>query len=315
MTHNVYADMSDHRNLKTKVILTGNKIDMNRMAQQIKVFIPPTMPLSKEIANLDKALYGIGAMKCDLTASGGTVDDLINSVAGTIDLDLQNGKIVEAALVKNIATSVDKFYKLEDIDFNDLSVGSRIRDQRVYFDKPIAMRSQVAGDWQATGSVGFDANLGLTIANRLTRSVSEKVLAFQGKGQAAVKGLLQGTQLAGLAGLVDKVGIPTDREGRVTVLLGVNGNVANPAVTFKGFGAGSSSGPTTASQPSIKEQLQQTVDREKEKLEARLAAEKQRAAEEAQARANEEKQRLEETAKQQSNQLKNEATKRLKKFF
>ncbi|MBN1309136.1 MAG: AsmA family protein [Chitinispirillaceae bacterium] len=314
MTHALNADMRDHRDLKAKLLLTGDRIEINRMAQQLKTFIPPTVPLSKEISNLDKSLYGTGGMRCDLATSGGTVDDLVKNVAGTVELSLRNGKIVKAPLVKNLAKAVEKFYTLDDIEFNDLAINARIKDERVYFDKPIVMQSRIAGDWQVTGNVGFDADLGLSVANRLNKNMSAKILSLQNKGQKAVKGLLQGTQLAGAAGLVDQVGIPSDAKGRVTMLLGVEGGIGNPKVTFKGFGAGSG-GRTAAKQPSVKKQLQQAVDRKKQELEAKLAAEKQKAAEEVKRRADEEKQRLEEAAKQKSGKVKDAAVKKLKKLF
>ncbi|MBN1578301.1 MAG: AsmA family protein [Chitinispirillaceae bacterium] len=314
MNHKVNVDMRNNRNLQAKLLLTGERIDMHQMAQQLKTFIPPTVPLSKEIANLDKALYGTGGMRCDLATSGGTVDDLTKHLSGTVDLDLKNGKIVGAPLVRNMAKAVEKFYKIDDIEFRDMKINARIKDGRVYFDKPVSIQSRVAGDWQVTGNVGFDANLGLSVANRLSKNMSDKVLSLQNKGQKVVKGLLQGTRLAGVSGLVDQAGIPSDAQGRVTMLLGVEGGIASPKVTFRGFGAGSGK-QAAAKQPSVKKQLQQTVDRKKQELEAKLAAEKQKAAEEVQRRTNEEKKRLEEATKQKSGQVKDAAVKKLKKLF
>lgn len=181
------------------------------------------------------AFCGTGDLRCHIATSGETKEKLIDRLGGTLSMTLEDGQILYAPLLRNMAKEVAKYYSIDRMEFDGFELESRVADRRFHFDRPMQMSTRKAGDWQIAGSVGFDATLALSVKNRLAKSVSQSVISTQNRGKDIVMGLLSGTRFAGAASLLDKVGIPVDDSGQITVLLGVEGPVADPRVSFRGF--------------------------------------------------------------------------------
>ena len=139
------------------------------------------------------------------------------------------------------------------------------------------------------------------------------LLGVQEKGKDALVGLLKGTRLEGATSLIDGVGIPSDADGRVTLLVGVAGNVGKPAPTFRGFGEGTAAAPqATSPREAIVDRAREEVQQrgEQVKREAAEAAKKQ---EEAARRAVEQK--GEELRREVEKVVPEKTIRKLKKLF
>jgi hypothetical protein len=216
--------------------------------------------------------------------------------------------------------------KEPDLAFRTLKMKLRVADEKVFFDE-FSIEAKSLGDWNVGGSVGFDAGLGLTLANRLPKNLSNMILGAQSQLKGLAKDALAKTKLAGASGLVDGVGIQPDKEGRVSVLMDLGGNVVKPKPGNLRFGQGDGA---PSKQPSVKEQavkqVKAVLDQKKKELEAaarqKLDEQKQKAAAElekqkaaAEAAAAEQKKKLEAEAQKKTSDVKKKATEKLKGLF
>ncbi len=325
------ADLRNISNVSFSNKLNVANVEVNNLMVVAGDFIKPTTALNRELRNLPQSLFGKVNVSGELAGSGGTPEAITQSITGNLGLKVGEGRIANTLLLKRMSGAIDKFTKVDDIHFRNLSADVRFADGKAIFED-LKINSDLAGDWMGKGTVSFGTDLDMAISNRLPKSVSGNLLSLQSSGKNMLKGLLSGTQLEGAAGLVDGVGVPSDKEGRVTLKLALKGTLADPKVMFSGFGEGdgTQTGPKT---PGVQQQavqkLQQAVDQRKEELEKKMAeeraraeeelrkkAEEQRAALEAQKKAQEENLRKEaEQLKKEGEQLKNKATQKLKKMF
>jgi hypothetical protein len=169
--------------------------------------------------------------------------------------------------------------------------------------------------------------------------MSQKALQLQNAGKNAIKGLLSGTNFGGLGNnLLDNAGIPSDKEGRITLRLGLRGTTSDPKPQFFGFGEGdkSSTGPSST-ENQLKEKANELIGQKKAELERKLQEERKNAELLAQKRLEEERKSAEallqkkleeqklseeankvmqnENVKKQGEELKKKAGSALKKLF
>jgi len=310
ITEKIYADLRNTKSVTIKNNLTVSEVEVNDLLTRFGNFIKPTNALNKELRNVQNNLYGKINLKSDLTTSGGTQQELSKSLRGTIDAKLANGKISNSLILNRISGILSKFIDAKDINFRNLKTTLRIEDETVYFDD-FSLQSDLAGDWDLSGNVGFDAGLDMNIDHRMTKAASQKVLAVQNTSKSKLQGLLQGTKLSSASGLLDNVGIPYDADGRITLKIALSGTASDPKPSFSGFGKGSSSSATDSKLQTPKEQVTQTVksaiEQNKEVVEKKLTEEKQKLEEEL-------KKKIPVTP-EQGQKLKNKAADKLKKLF
>jgi hypothetical protein len=321
----VHADLRNTSNISFTNNLKITDIQIAEILDRFGSYIQPTTPLNRELLQLKNSLSGSINMTSEMKGNGGTSEELTKNLVGTINAKIGDGKIANSLIAKRLGGVIEKFLKLDDITFRDLNAKLNIVNERVSFQQ-CDIQALEAGEWDVKGDVGFDASLGLTIKNRLSKTVSQKALGLQNKGKDALKGLLGGTQFAGAAGIIDNAGIPSDNEGRITLLLGLEGTASDPKARFIGFGEGSGGQSPAAEKSSVKQQLQEkaqaVIDSKKEELEAKLAEEKKKA--EALVQQKLEEQNLQdeakkvldaENARKQAEELKKKAGSALKKMF
>ncbi|HLV30973.1 MAG TPA: AsmA family protein [Chitinispirillaceae bacterium] len=318
------ADLRNTRNISFSNKLTVKGIEINELLKSFGGFVQPKNPLNKELLNLQKSLYGKINLNCNLTGNGATPEDITKSLNGKITAGVNNGKISNSLILAKISDKIEKFISIDDINFRDLSTILLIADEKVLFEK-LSIRSQSSGDWDAKGSVGFDAGLDMNITNKLTKGVSSKILSVQKSGKEALKGLFQGTKLGSAAtNLIDDTGIPSDKDGRITVKLALSGTASEPKVSFDGFGEGDKSGTAIDKQVKTKvvEEVKETLMQKKQELENKLEEEKKKAEEELRKKAQEQKAEIDkeikkqsETIQKQSEDVKKKAVNKLKKLF
>ncbi len=310
ITEKIHADLRNTKSATIKNSLAVSDVEINDLLVRFGNFLKPTNALNRELRNVQNNLYGKINLKSDLTTTGGTQQELSKSLKGTIDAKLADGKISNSLILNRISGILSKFIDFKDISFRNLKTTLRIEDETVYFDD-FSLQSDLAGDWELRGNVGFDAKLDMDIDHRMTKAASQKVLAVQNTSKSKLQGLLQGTKLSSASGLLDNVGIPSDEEGRITLKIDLSGTASDPKPSFSGFGKGSSSSSAVSKPQTPKEQVTQqvknTIEQNKATVEKKL---------------NEEKQKLEEELKKkvpvtpdQGQILKNKAADKLKKLF
>jgi uncharacterized protein involved in outer membrane biogenesis len=313
INNNIHADMRNTNNVAFTNKLNISNIEINYLLLKFGGFLKPDNPLNRQIINLENSLFGKVNLKSEISGNGGTSDQISKSLRGQVDANVTNGRISNSLVLKNISGVISKFVKVDDITFRDLSALLTIANEKVNF-KNLKMLSDV-GDWDAGGNLGFDNSLAMNISNRLPKNISEKILGAQNSGKNALKGLLQGTQLSQFAGAIDNVGIPSDKEGRVTLKMALNGTTTKPSASFVGFGEGTSNQAQSSQQKSVKEQVTQQLKQEltekKQEVQQKLQAEGAKAEEQAKEKVQEQKTNIDNQLKQNENQLKS----KLKKLF
>jgi hypothetical protein len=307
----IHADLRNTNNIIFTNKLDINNVEVNYLLGRFGKFIQPTTALNRELINVQNSLFGKVIINSNMSGNGGTSQEITKSLKGDIVIKMADGKIVNSIVLQRLAGVLEKFVKIEDLQFRDMKAIMHIENEQAIFNS-FQIFSGI-GDWDIKGAVGFDASLALNVNNRLPREISQKLLSVQDGGKNLVKGLLQGTKLATASSLVDDIGIPSDRDGRVTVKMGLGGTVADPKASFSGFGEGSAQQASQDPQKSVKEQVtqkvQEVVKENTEMIQQKLEAERQAAAAEAQRRLDEERVALEAQKKIQEEKLKNEAKK------
>ncbi len=203
--------------------------------------VPQTTPLTRQLGQLDKSLYGRIGIQGDLRGAGATPDRIASSLTGGMAIRMADGKLENTPFQKTASAAIGAFLKsdklegINPITFKELNAAVRIANGRAFIDE-LKILSDL-GDWKARGSVGFDAALDLAVATRLSKAMSGKLLAVEGAAKGAAKNLLAGTQLAGASSLLDNLSlIPHDHEGRISLKFALSGPADNPRVGNLDFG-------------------------------------------------------------------------------
>jgi hypothetical protein len=182
-----------------------------------------------------KSLKGRINAEGSISGNGNTLPGIVNSLKGDITASMEKGSISNSLIVNRLSSVVDKFIKINDISFNNLTTSLHIAKKMVHV-KKLYLQSNT-GDWSAVGTIHFDTRLAMNIRNRLTQPMSTQVIKVQNGGKSILKGLLKGNRFARTATtIIDNISIPTDKKGRVTLKLSLKGTTAEPVASFNGFG-------------------------------------------------------------------------------
>ncbi len=305
MENNLKVNAVDNENLKVNTDFAATDVDMNQFVTHFNDLLPQSNALYSHLQNLDDILYGTGALKTEFRTTGGTVDQLIAGLDGTVRITLADGRIAQSELVSGMLGPVNEFVKVVDIPtgevkFRDMRMRIRIEDEKAFFEE---FRVVTAGnEFAVSGSVGFDASLGLAVENRLSRSQSGLLLRGAGAVRSGVKDLASGV-LGDKAGemvneISGSVGPQADSDGRVTVVLPVGGNVSAPKPGTPFFKA--ASGEKTAKKQSPRENLEEKARRELEQKKKAAEEAARKAAEEARERVQSEARKRKEAAEKEA---------------
>jgi uncharacterized protein involved in outer membrane biogenesis len=274
----VHADLRNTRDVSFTNNLKVTNIQIAELLNKFGNFIEPSTPLNRELIQLEKSLSGTLNMNSQMSGHGGTSDELTNTLNGSIDAKIADGRISNSLIMKRLSGVIEKFTNVDDITFRDLNAKLKIANQRVTFQQ-CTINAGEMGDWDVLGDVGFDASLAMKVNNRLSKSMSQKALQLQNAGKNAIKGLLAGTNFGGIGNnLLDNAGIPSDKEGRITLRLGLSGTASDPKPQFLGFGEGdkSSTGASSA-ENQLKDKAKELIDHKKADLERKLQEERNNA--------------------------------------
>jgi uncharacterized protein involved in outer membrane biogenesis len=314
ITNVLNGDLRDVNNIKFTNAFNVEKVQVSDLISKFAPFIKPVNVLNREIVNLQNSLSGRLSLQSTFNGRGRSQADIMKTLLGDVSIGVGDGQITKSDMVASLASKVEKFVDIKDIQFRDLKAAIHVENEMLHFEDFKIGSS--AGDWDIKGSTGFNGVLQMAVNNKLTKELSDKVNALQNKGRDVAKNLLAGTKFAAASQLIDNVGIPSDREGRITLKLNLGGTIDKPEATFAGFGEGVAK-PVEQQTPSqqVKQQVQQVIEEKKAELKNTIDEEKVKAEETARKKLDEEKAALEEQAKQKQEQLKNEGLKKLKKLF
>jgi hypothetical protein len=99
----------------------------------------------------------------------------------------------------------------------------------------------------------------------------------QNGGKNLANSLLKGSRFAAMAtSLVDKAGIPSDKDGRVTLKMSLSGTTSNPKASFKGFGKYNTSNSTDSTsrtatpKKGITAKVKDSLSQTKEQVESKI---------------------------------------------
>ncbi|MBN1600395.1 MAG: AsmA family protein [Chitinispirillaceae bacterium] len=311
----IHADLRNVRSVSYTNNLKISSVEVAELLGKFGNFIEPSTPLNRELINLRKSLSGTLSLSSKMSGSGGTAEELTKTLTGNIDAKVADGRIENSIIMKRLSGVVEKFTKVDDITFREMNMKLQIDNQRVKFNQ-CKINAGEMGDWDVLGDVGFDASLAMKVNNRLSRSVSQKTLQLQNTGKNALKGLLGGSSLAGMGSeLIDNAGIPSDKEGRITLRLGLGGTATDPRPQFLGFGEGDKSGSGGASvQSQVKDKAKEVIDQKRAELEKKLQEERKKAEALAKQKLDEERQNAEALVKKklEEQKLAEEADKLIK---
>ena len=318
------ANLKNTASVTFKNDLNIKTVSLADLLNTFGVFIKPTTALNRELKQLPKSLTGNISIASSFTGNGGTSDELMKNLTGDLSTKMSKGTISNSLIVNRLSGAAEKFIAIKEVNFKELSAAVHVENSMADI-RNMGVTSDV-GDWDVGGTVGFDASLNLTVANRLTKKASSSLLKVQGSGKNLLKGLAQGTKYSGLASkVIDDVGIPTDKQGRITLKMGLSGPVSNPRASFLGFGAGSvrkSEPPAAKAKKQITKKAKAAIDQKKQEAQRRLTEEREKAQAQVRQKAQQQK-KVVEQKKQEVQQkqkviekdLKKNARDKLKKLF
>lgn len=308
------VDAKNNANLRIKNGLSVDNVEISQFLAAAKGMVPPGAPLSAELKKLDKSIFGKAVVKSDMVTSGGTMTGLFDNLNGTVVMKVADGRIANGELLSSISSVVAKFMKLGDIPFKGLTMKAAVRDKKITIED-MTVNSASMGDWKAAGQVGFEGGLGMNLSDKLTKELSRPLLALQSKGKDALKGLLGSTPLAQAgSGFLDKAGIPADKDGRVTLLIGLGGLISKPQPGFKGFGAGQAS-TGQSGQPSAAPNLKAELAKKQQEAQAQIKQEATKKAAELEEKAKTIPAVKQAEQSKQIQDIKKQGTDKLKKLF
>lgn len=238
-----------------------NNIEINDFISSVNDLLSEDEPLYKELKKLDDQIFGRLSLKTDIKCNGATTTDVNKTLNGVINASIDKGKIKSNLFTQGINEKIagfsnktkiriDKLLDFGDIDFRHMKLSALIKDEKVFLDD-FDINSSKAGEFDVGGNVGFNGILDISLADRLPRNTSQKILSVQGKVAGLAKGGLKQAEKelgkhigSGLSktlgkaakGQLDKRLITPDKEGRVTMVIGFGGTAAKPtpkSLSFK----------------------------------------------------------------------------------
>ena len=156
-------------------------------------------------------LFGKVNMNGDFKATGWEPEDLIKTLTLDGSALFNEARLVNFDIIQKMAQSFN-FSEVKEETIRDLASSFKVRDGRVIFDALKFFNNM--GDWNITGSVGFDGSLDYSGDVLLTEGMTSQLMA-------------RSDMVAGMAGLLkDK------QSGRVKVGFKLGGTYSNPKPTL-----------------------------------------------------------------------------------
>jgi ElaB/YqjD/DUF883 family membrane-anchored ribosome-binding protein len=230
----ITADIKDTKKGLISMMMELKNVEANDFISNGNNNIVGKDPLSTKLRDLDNTLYGKMNMKMDLKTQG-TPLTFVKNANGLINLSLTNGKLAGTTIAKsfNSALASNEYLQkvlkadLTDIEFKAMEASLEAKNGQLII-KKMDLKNTPIGLLELGGAVGFDASLGLTLKNTLTKSISEQLDKGNKLVQGAASKALGGTALAGAGANLSL--FPKDKDGNAIFYWLIGGTLASPSV-------------------------------------------------------------------------------------
>jgi len=303
-TSSLRADLKDTTNANIGLKLDVAKVEANDFISRLNDRLPTSNRLMKTLSKADSTIFGKFNLNVDVKTHG-LPQTMADNLTGKVDFGILDGKLTETGLVKGLSDALGKVSK--SLAFHDFTFSSFKTEMEAEAGKLIIkdcrINESVVGAIAATGSVGFDNSLSLSLENHLPPGLSQ---AVAGAGGALTSEIAKLSQVPALGGVSL---VPVDKAGRAVLYFLVGGAITKPSFALDSKRMASEAGS------GAKSVLNETLNKKKEEVKARAEAEKTKLENEAKARADEEKKKLQQQADQQKQKASDEAKKQGKKVL
>ena len=271
----LHADLTNPKAITFADKFTVKNVELNDLMARFGDFLKPVTPLNQQLLQINKGLFGRINVDGAMQGRGSTPEQITKSISGTMNIHMANGKLENTPFQTAVASAFTAFLKTDQlgsinpVNFKELGAATRIAGSRATIDE-LKILSDL-GDWNAKGTVGFDAVIDMAVSTRLSKEISGRILAVEGTVKGLAANALKGTQFAAATGLLDNVSIiPHDNEGRVWLKFGLAGLVNTPKLTSLSFGQVGSQSTASSTQPTVKQQAGKQVESVKQGAQEQL---------------------------------------------
>ncbi|MDB5103056.1 MAG: hypothetical protein JWP91_745 [Fibrobacteres bacterium] len=300
----VKADLRDTSDAKVALKLDVNHVEANDFISRLNDRLPGTNRLLKSLSRADSTIFGKFNLNMDVVTHG-TPKEVADNLIGKIAFALNDGKLMETGLVKGLSDALSKINKslaFREFTFSNFKSDLEAVNGKLLV-KHVDIAESVIGALNATGTIGFDNSLDLSLESHLPPGLSSSVAGASGALASEV------AKLSKIPALGNASLVPVDKAGRAVVYFLVGGTLAKPsfALDAKRMAGEAASGAKSAVGDALKkktDELKAQANAEKDKLEAQ-----------ARARADEEKKKIDAAAEEQKKKATEEGKKQGKKVL
>ncbi|MBP7460933.1 MAG: AsmA family protein [Candidatus Delongbacteria bacterium] len=294
--------------------LITHQVEANDFISRLNDLAPTDLKLFRQLRNTDSVLYGKSDIQARFETEGRTLREIRRNLVGRCRIDVRQGRIEKNRLMESIFSAAGKVDELlvktgydkmlftpSRMEFRDMFSELLIQDEKVILDEFRTSSGQ--GDWRLTGYATFDGGIDLTVAAKLSSEYSKRLTGLESRGKQGLQQLLQSVGAEKVSGLTDRIGIPKDRNGRVTINIGITGDTERMKGEWRGFGspddgsAPAATSGTAAVTDSLKQTAAQTINAAQDSLQKRLEVEKKKQEEAARKKLEDEKKKIQEQLK------------------
>jgi AsmA family len=303
-TSSMRVDLKDTSNADIAFKLDVLKVEANDFISRLNDRLPGSNRLIKSLSRADSTIFGKFNLNMDVKTHG-LPHTMADNLTGKINFGILDGKLMETGLVKGLSDALGKINK--SLDFKEFTFSNFKTEMEAaggkLLIKDCQINESVVGAMAATGTLGFDNTLNLSLENHLPPGLSQ---AVTGAGSALVS---QVAKLSNTPALAGASLVPVDKAGRAIIYFLVGGSLSKPSFGLDSKRMASEAGA------GVKNALSDAFNKKKQEALTKLNAEKDKLESEAKARLELEKQKLQQQVDEQKQKGTEEAKKQGKKVL
>ena len=223
--------------LNTRIKITH--VDANKLFSSYNNTLSDATKLNRYLKDLDNTIYGTLNLTADMETHGTNDREMTDNVSGVVNAKVLKGTIKSNNLTEALNEKLSKFVTFKDLKFKDLKMRAKV-DKGVVTIDTLKINAPIVAEWMVRGTVATNGDLAMNIESRLNKKLSAPIIKagarVSGAATSLINQYLGGTGLDAVAqNEVNKRGVSSDKEGRVTLLLFYGGTLDHPNPSFKGF--------------------------------------------------------------------------------
>ncbi|MGB2696452.1 MAG: AsmA-like C-terminal region-containing protein [Candidatus Zixiibacteriota bacterium] len=153
----VLCDLNDPEHITYDMEFNASKIEANDFLSRFTLF--------------DEHLFGKLDISAKFSGRGNSIEDMKRSLLASGKVSIGDGKLVNWELLDLLGEYL-QVKEMKDQKIRDLKNTFMIKNQRLYFDDFSARTND--GDWQVSGSVGFDGSMDYAVTTTLSKDLSKR---------------------------------------------------------------------------------------------------------------------------------------------